>query len=179
LHTPRKLAVMSWITKAEKLLNSIDQSAASVLQQKPDESPLIAPQINIQQSIPRVASTNRMILKTPKKTLKTELDEKWESTSESLSRRSSFSSKHAETVIDKSEPALPLTSSNASLNSFSVERELATAKIMMSELRSENEELKQELESLNQAASSQAKVTEFEEQLCASLLQEKDELLKT
>lgn len=175
---------MSWITKAENLLNKIDQSAANVLQQKEDAAavPIIS---NIsQQQAPKSSAKNILVLKaTPKKaTIKNDADDRWESMSETnVSRRSSLSSKH-ETVIDKGEDQksaqLKESSSNASLNSFSVEKELAATKILASELRSENNELKGELESLMEQVKingSTSKLQELEN-LCATLNEEKNNL---
>lgn len=177
---------MSWIAKAENLLNKIDQSAAVVLQSK-DESPVApVPTVVVQanQNLPKVASSKNILIltkATPKKAVKSELDDRWETMSETMSRRSSFSSKH-ETVIDKNEDQksvhLRESSSNASLNSFSVEKELAATKILASELRSENNELKGELEALMKqvkASGNSMKLQELEN-LCAILMEEKKEM---
>lgn len=175
---------MSWISKAENLLNKIDQSAAVVLQQKDEEKLLgSTPVIAVQQSLPRSQSAkNVMILSktNPKRATKNELDERWETMSESMSRRSSISSKH-DTVIDQSEKSVNLRDSNTSLNSFSVEKELTAAKILASELRSENLELKSELEAMMEQAKNNGnsmKVQELEN-LCAILTEEKRELTNT
>lgn len=165
---------MSWIAKAESLLNKIDQSAAVVLQQKDELVAVSPPQVAEQKP-----STKMILTKsTPKKAAKNELDERWESMSETASRRSSFSSKHSfvETVIDKTEDQksqLKESLSNASLNSFSVEKELAATKILVSELKSENNELKSELEQLKTNGDS-LKIEELEV-LCATLMEEKRE----
>lgn len=175
---------MSWITKAENLLNKIDQSAATVLQQKDEPQNVSIPTVIVQQSIPRVSSSKNILVlskATPKKTSKNDLDDKWETMSETtVSRRSSVSSRHG-TVIDKDEDQKSLmlkeSSSNASLNSFSVEKELTAAKIIASELRSENNELKGELESLMEQMKlngSSTKIQELED-LCAMLTEEKRE----
>lgn len=176
---------MSWIAKAENLLNKIDQSAAVVLQQQKDE-PAVVPTVIVQtnQTLPKVSSSKNMLIltkATPKKPTKTELDDRWESMSETMSRRSSISSKH-DTVIDKNEDQksaqLRESSSNASLNSFSVEKELAATKIIASELRSENNELKGELEALMEqikATGNSMKLQELEN-LCAILMEEKKEM---
>lgn len=171
---------MSWIAKAENLLNKIDQSAANVLQQREEilaDNPAV-----IAQQIPKIPSSrNVMILSkvTPKKVTK---NDEWETKSETnLSRRSSISSKH-ETVIDKSEDQksaqLKESSSNASLNSFSVEKELSDTKILASELRSENNELKGELESLMEQVKVNGNAVKLQEleNLCAVLMEEKKEL---
>lgn len=175
---------MSWIAKAENLLNKIDQSAANVLQQK--EEIISSVVVNNQhQTLPKIPpNKNIMVLSkvTPKKVSKNDLDEKWETMSENnMSRRSSLSSKH-ETVIDKSEDQkcsqLITSSSNASLNSFSVEKELAASKILASELRSENNELKGELELLMEQLKSSGNSTKLQEleNLCSSLTEEKENL---
>jgi hypothetical protein len=176
---------MSWISKAENLLNKIDKSAAIVLQQK-DEPHTPLPAIILPAQIPKIqtAKSNGMILtktaSTPKKVSKNDLD-MWDSISEkTTSRRSSISSKH-DTVIDKSEEhsmQLHESSSTASLNSFSVEKELAATKILASELRSENNELKGELEALMEQVKvngNSMKIQELEE-FCETLMVEKNEL---
>lgn len=174
---------MSWISKAESLLNKIDQSAAIVLHQKPDDaSAQQSTIINIPSSLPRVMSSkNIMILnKTPKKATKS--DAEWESKSDS--RRSSVSSRH-ETVIDKEDSKsmisqnhnIKKSSSNVSLNSFSVEKELAATKILLSELRSENIELKTELDSMMENNNSNSQVNELQK-LIATITEEKEKLIK-
>ena len=174
---------MSWIAKAENLLNKIDQSAAIVLQHKEEIIPTIIVS-NQHQTLPKIPSNkNIMVLSkvTPKKASKNDLDEKWETMSENnMSRRSSLSSKH-ETVIDKSEDQKSsqlMSSSNASLNSFSVEKELAASKIIASELRSENNELKGELELLMEQFKSSGNSTKLQEleNFCSTLTEEKENL---
>lgn len=192
---------MSWLTKAENLLNKIDQSAEHLLKVKDanksdftdghfDQSAehiLNKPSsqaVEISESLPKppIVSKNIMVL-SKKKASKVDLNDKWgdESHSETTSRRSSISSRH-DTIIDKGEDhktsQLKESLSNASLNSFSVEKELVAMKILASELRSENNELKSELE----AAIEQAKLngnlnkTEEVENLCSTLQEEKEEL---
>jgi hypothetical protein len=177
---------MSWITKAENLLNKIDKSAADVLTtpNKKDDAPTsspVTPSVSEQKSIPRNSSSakNIMILQksTPKKATRNELDERWESMSETMSRRSSISSKH-DTVIDQSEKSgLKESLSSASLNSFSVEKELAATKIQASELRSENNELKIEMEALIDQVKNNgnSKVQQLEKEL-EKLTEEKRDL---
>lgn len=181
---------MSWISKAESLLNKIDQSAATVLQQKDESSSPLIPAVVIQQqhsaSLPKVPSSKNILVLskvTPKKATKNDLDERWETMSETaMSRRSSISSKH-DTVIDKGEDLksaqfMKESTSSASLNSFSVEKELTAARIVASELRSENNELKGELESLMEQVKlngNSIKLQELED-LCAMLTEEKKEL---
>lgn len=179
---------MSWIAKAENLLNKIDQSAAVVLQQKdevPSSNP-VAPTFVEQKSLPRNSSAKNIMTlskSTPKKATKNDLDERWESMSETMSRRSSVSSKHDQsTVIDQSEKSVQLkgSSSNASLNSFSVEKELSATKILASELRSENNELKFELDGLMEQVKANGNSTKVQEleNVCAILTEEKRELTK-
>lgn len=177
---------MSWISKAENLLNKFDQSAANVLQQQKDDAngPLLPPPKSSRPP-PKVSSALNLRFH--------ENDDRWESKS-SKSEMSSISSKH-ETVIDSQfdepktssnavdgtsgGPLILKTSSNASLNmSFSVEKELAAAKILAAELRSENQELKGEVESLMdqmKVNSDAMKIQELEE-LCESLMSEKKSL---
>lgn len=177
---------MSWIAKAENLLNKIDKGAATVLQEmkeEPSSLPVVQPVVV--QSLPKTPSSkNVMILSksTPKKASKNESDERWETMSENTqSRRSSISSRH-DTVIDKSEDQksvhLRESSSNASLNSFSVEKELAATKILASELRSENVELKVELESIMEQVKVNGDTMKIQEleNFCAILVEEKKEL---
>lgn len=175
---------MSWISKAENLLNKFDQSAANVLQQQKDDAngPLLPPKSS--RPPPKVSSALNLRFH--------ENDDRWESKS-SKSEMSSISSKH-ETVIDSQfdEPKsssnvvdgtgpliLKTSSSNASLNmSFSVEKELTAAKILAAELRSENQELKGEVESLMdqmKVNGDAMKIQELEE-LCESLMSEKKSL---
>ncbi|CRK98300.1 CLUMA_CG011662, isoform A [Clunio marinus] len=173
---------MSWITKAENLLNKIDQSAAIVLQSKEEVNVPVAPPIVVPAPIPKTPSAkNVMILSrsTPKKAAKSsDVDEKWETMSETNeSRKSSISSKH-DTVIDQKSLQMKESSSNVSLNSFSVEKELTANKILVAELRSENNELKGELEALMEQIKvngNSQKIQELED-LCASLVEEKKEL---
>jgi hypothetical protein len=169
---------MSWITKAENLLNKIDQSAAVVLQQK-DEVPGSTP-VPAVASIPRTSSAKNVLIlsKTPKKAAKIDHDDHWETMSE-RSHRSSVSSRH-DTVVEQSEKSANLkeSSSTASLNSFSVEKELSATKILVSELRSENLDLKSELEVLMEqvkSSGSSSKIQELEN-LCAILTEEKQKL---
>lgn len=172
---------MSWISKAENLLNKIDASAANVLQQQnKDETQILIPN--------QTKSKGIMSLKTtPSRLNKNDIDDKFDSRSETTSRRSSISSKH-DTVIDKSDDhksshsyGMVESSSNASLNiSFSVEKELAATKILVSELRSENHELKGELESLMEQIKvngNAIKIQELED-LCSTLMEEKKSLIE-
>ena len=179
---------MSWISKAENLLNKIDQSAAVVLQQKDENGgssagvqstpPASYPKISSEKQ--KNSSNNILVLSkaTPKKATKAEHDDRWETMSEK-SRRSSVSSKH-DTVIDQSEKStniLKESSSSASLNSFSVEKELTASRLLASELRSENNELKNELEQVKNNGNSM-KIQELEN-LCAILEEEKQRLTET
>lgn len=162
------------------MLNKIDQSAAVVLQQK-EETQAAVPAVT-PTTLPKTSlSKNVLILSktTPKKASnKADVDDKWETMSETNeSRKSSVSSRH-DTVIDQKSIQLRESSSNVSLNSFSVEKELAATKILASELRSENHELKGELESLMEqvkANGNSMKIQELEE-LCSTLMEEKKEL---
>lgn len=175
---------MSWISKAENLLNKIDQSAAVVLQQKDENGgsnvqstpPASFPKISSEKQ--KSSSNNILVLSKPKKATKVEHDDRWETMSE-RSRRSSVSSKH-DTVIDQSEKStnvLKESSSSASLNSFSVEKELTASRLLASELRSENNDLKNELEQVKNNGNSM-KIQELEN-LCAILDEEKQRLTET
>lgn len=174
---------MSWISKAENLLNKIDQSANGLLQQqaKDDSAPLL-----MTKSGSKVNQSSRAALKVSSAASLSfvENEDRWDSKSWK-SEKSSISSKH-ETVIDNQWEnqksfvndgnAMPKTSSNASLNiNFSAEKELAATKILAAELRSENQELKHEMESLidqMKVNGNQMKMQELEE-LCESLIEEK------
>lgn len=177
---------MSWIAKAENLLNKIDKSAGNVLQQKVDAQTLlpeiILPTVQVLKLQP---TKSGMILTktapTPKKASKNDLEDRWETISEKTSsRRSSVSSKH-DTVIDKTEELslhLQESSSTASLNSFSVEKELSASNILASKLRSENIELKGELEALLEQVKVNGNAMKIQEleTLCSVLMEEKKEL---
>jgi chromosome segregation ATPase len=149
---------MSWITKAENLLNNIDQKAASIIQQqqlKPieeGEGENTQKSLSNSQSLPRIPSFSKNMLvlskTTPKKSSKSDHTD-YDSFSEK-----SMSSRH--TVVeneDQDEFAEPIDDGlkkAVSNESFSAEKELATVKILMSELRSENSELKLEVDALNE-----------------------------
>jgi chromosome segregation ATPase len=137
---------MSWISKAESLLNNLDKKAGSVLQaqQKVDEQE--APEILVENKSSLLpASKNILVLKSSaaisKKTSSssTKLDD-WDSVSE----KSIASS--VRTQIDQNEKDHNDRGSAAEV--FSVEKEIASTKILLSEARSENVELKMEVESL-------------------------------
>jgi len=148
---------MSWITKAENLLNNIDQKAASIIQQqqlKPieeGESESTQKSLSNSQSLPRIPSFSKNMLvlskTTPKKSTKSDHTD-YDSFSEK-----SMSSRH--TVVENenddefAEPIDVEVKKTMSNESFSAEKELATVKILMSELRSENDELKLEVDALN------------------------------
>lgn len=156
---------MSWIAKAENLLNKIDQSAAVVLQQKDETQPLVAEEI-IQ---PR-NHKNIMVLSTQKRSPNSDSNDRWDV----MSEQSSTSSKNY-TVIDKTENG----QSDTSLNSFSIEKELASTKVLASELKSENHELKCELAAIMEEAKvsgNSLKIQELE-RLCSTLQEEKEKLI--
>lgn len=176
---------MSWISKAENLLNQIDKSAANVLQQqtKDDSVPLLM----TTKSGSKVNQSSRV--NPPKvpvaSSFRIENEDKWDSKSWKSDEKSSISSRH-ETVIDnqwedqksfiEEGAAMKTSSSNASLNiSFSAEKELAATKILAAELRSENHELKNEMESLIdqiKVNGNAMKIKELED-LCDKLMNEK------
>ena len=199
---------MSWLNKAEGFLNKLDQSAANVLQQKSEENyPINVKHQEINETrittttIPKIPSSkNVMILKTstPKKPVKNGSEQDFSmdrqtNGSDTASRRSSVSSKlDISTVIDKSEDQksttsqsqpfqrLVTSSSNVSLNSFSVEKELSATKIVLSELRSERDELKLELEAVMDQLknnNNQMKLNELED-LCTNMMEEKENMVK-
>lgn len=164
---------MSWITKAESLLNNLDKKAGSVLQhaQKPEEA------IPPQQTLPRTSSFTKNVLvlskSTPKKASSIKLDQQqdWDSVSET-------SAKTQVEINDSNDQFLQMDRS-PSVESFSVEKELATTKILLSEVRSENYELKMEMEALNEQIKSDnnaMKMKELEE-MCALLTDEKRDMI--
>lgn len=169
---------MSWIAKAENLLNNIDQKAASVLQnQKIDNGDLQS-----SQSIPNIPSfsKNMTILSktmgvTKRTSSKTDLD------NDSFSEKS-MSSKLS-TVVDQNEDFLQMKSISeatpAGIESFSAEKELASAKILLSELRIENNELKIEIETLHEQLKANCSTHKFNELESAYsiILEEKKDLV--
>lgn len=178
---------MSWISKAENLLNNIDQKAASLIQQQQQLKPIDEIEIEIppksltsSQSLPRIPSFSKNMLvlskTTPKKSTKSDHTD-YDSFSEK-----SMSSRH--TVLendneDEFQDPIPGELKKAPSNeSFSAEKELATLKILMSELRSENSELKLELEALNEQLKASASVMKNDdlESLLGILTDEKRDL---
>lgn len=170
---------MSWITKAENLLNNIDQKAASLIQQqqvKTTEGSSVESSQKLQstQSLPRIPSLskNMMILtkSTPKKLSRSDLD--YDSYSEK-----SMSSRHTVLENDDPEPFIEMNRAPSS-ESFSVERELTSMKLLVSELKSENSELKMEVESLQEQlkANSSALKNNDLESIVAILTDEKRDL---
>lgn len=177
---------MSWISKAENLLNNIDQKAASLIQQqqlKPIdeiESEVAPKGLTNSQSLPRIPSFSKNMLvlskTTPKKSTKSDHTD-YDSFSEK-----SMSSRH--TVVENdnedefAEPMPGELKKVPSNESFSAEKELATVKILMSELRSENSELKLEAEALNEQLKASASVMKNDdlESLLGILTDEKRDL---
>lgn len=179
---------MSWITKkvleAENLLNNLDKKAGSVLQQtqlKSEESNenngsshLTPPP---QPTLPRNPSISKNILilskSTPKKASSVKLEQQeWDS----MSERTVSSAK---TQIEQNDSFLEIKERAPSVESFSVEKELASAKILLSEMRSENNELKIEIETLHEqlkSNSSAIKIRELEE-VEGMLVDEKRDLM--
>lgn len=197
---------MSWFTdiagKAENLLNKIDQNAASVLKQTngqidddSDASFLLEDNEHSQQSTPIEISMKSnqkslSITKTPERNK--ELLSVNGSTSQaktgsnSNSRRSSISSKSSKaggTVIektiitDKHESSQPQEMRDQNTN---LENELAAAKIVLNEIKSERDELKLEVESLVEQIkneNSQSIIKELQE-TCNKLAQERDSYIE-
>lgn len=171
---------MSWISKAESLLNNLDKKAGSVLQQaqKTDEAPEAE---IIKFSEPKNnSSTPKNILVLSKSAAKktsssaNKLDD-WDSVSEksisSVKTQIENASENDQFFIKDHDRA-------PSMEVFSVEKELATTKILLSEIRSENIELKMEVESLQEQLknnSDSMKLKDFQETM-AVLAEEKRDL---
>lgn len=177
---------MSWITKAESLLNNLDKKAGSVLQQaqKSDEvSNLIEPP---QQILSSNSSFNRnanaLILSksaTPKKTSSCKLEQDWDSVSEnSVKTQVELHDNDSFLQIKDRTPSMEIKE-NSSWESFSVEKELASTKILLSEVRSENIELKMEMEALHEQIKSDNNAMKMKdlEDLCALLTDEKRDFI--
>ncbi|KAG5680899.1 hypothetical protein PVAND_010378 [Polypedilum vanderplanki] len=139
---------MSWITKAESLLNNIDQKAASVLQnqQKNDgcENSQNLPKVQIPSSNKNILVLNKS---TANSTLKRPSSKVSDMDYDSFSEKS-VSSRH--TVVDNQNDEYIYMKDTTQVETFSAEKELASTKIMLSELRIENNELKMEIESLHE-----------------------------
>lgn len=174
---------MSWISKAESLLNNLDKKAGSVLQQTQQKAEEISDHGAARQSpsLPRNPSFSRNMLilskSTPKKASSLKLEQQeWDS----MSERSVSSIK---TQIEQNESdngqILEIKELSPSTETFSVEKELTSAKILLSEVRSENNELKMEIETLHEqlkSNSSAMKIRELEE-VSAMLVDEKRDLM--
>jgi hypothetical protein len=197
---------MSWLVKAESILNKLDQSAGTLLASTgangtEGESLIQKTEIPIENGNEnrRVPPRNNvMVLKssTPKKKKQAiDSDEKIldieTQSQKSQTDASSVISKH-DTIIDKrdnddqsSVASKSMISSTTSLQQstfipFSVEKELSNTKLVMEELKAERNELKLELESLMETMKSnnnQARLVEMED-LCNQLLEEKENLVK-
>uniref|UniRef100_U5EYS1 Putative golgin-84 n=1 Tax=Corethrella appendiculata TaxID=1370023 RepID=U5EYS1_9DIPT len=168
---------MSWLhglaDKAETILNKIDQNAANVLNQSRDEiadveQPLI--EISVTSNKKKhlqLSSSTSSLLRTNNSQIN---NDETKSKSKSSSRRSSFSSKQdtTSTVIDVFEQnpitftAHPTTTTitsatssessnqNTSTNTLSIDQqqELSAMKIMFTQMKSERDELRYELDSV-------------------------------
>ncbi|XP_058062208.1 golgin-84 [Anopheles bellator] len=196
---------MSWLQdlagKAENILTKIDQNAATVLQNRPDDvdgTPLLEVSVTsegpVQTTIkPRsTTKTSHLNVRSPKKLAKPVAYERnnepdadtlsskseRQNFSETSSRRSSINSKKEGTVIDMS--TVVATNPNPAGHEFSycIEKELAATKIILAEVRSERDELKTDLDSAMSQLSNgetEAKLVELES-LCESLVEEKNDL---
>ncbi|XP_070500040.1 golgin-84-like [Chironomus tepperi] len=179
---------MSWITKAENLLNNIDQKAASLIQQqqlKPieeNESENTQKSLSNSQSLPRIPSFSKNMLvlskTTPKKSTRSDQNDYDSFSEKSMSSRHTVVENDNEDEFERSEPIASELKKESSSESFSVEKELATVKILMSELRSENSELKLEVDALNEQLKASASVMKNDdlESLLAILTDEKRDL---
>lgn len=174
---------MSWISKAENLLNNLDKKAGSVLQQTQQKAEEIIDHGTARQSpvLPRNPSFSRNMLilskSTPKKASSLKLDsQEWDSMSERSVSSVKTQIEHKE---DENGQGIEFKELSPSIESFSVEKELTSAKILLSEVRSENNELKMEIESLHEqlkSNSSAMKIRELEE-VSAVLVDEKRDLM--
>lgn len=158
--------------------------------------PTVNTVIKIEDPLPRVSSKNILVLKqgTPSKK-SIDPDDKIQ---ELMNNEADTSSDTQDTVINfyanfnnddvmsnsaTSQPKLRSSSSTVSLNAsqsgyngFNVEKELAATKIVLIELKSERDELRQEVDQLK-SNNNQIKVIELED-LCNQLLEEKENLVK-
>lgn len=193
---------MSWFQdlagKAENILNKIDQNAATVLQVPKAEGDDVdgLQEVTCESSnnvksavIPRVPSKGYLSLSrpsTPKKNTVVNLDEKinlllndgssskseTQKKSDLSSRRSSLNSSKDNTVIEKD-----IQDPNTLFKpNISVEKELEATKIVLSEIKLERDDLKNELESLMEQQNNNKnrnRIVELEE-LCNLLVEEKN-----
>lgn len=172
---------MSWITKAENLLNNLDKKAGSVLQQSQSQKSedVSDNQIhqNLQQNLPKIPSfsKNMLILSkppattSPKKPSSLKLDQDWDSVSENSLKTQIENEPQNDEFLEIKDP----------VEVFSVEKELASTKILLSEYRSENTELKLEMEALQEQLKCNndvMKIKELEE-MYAVLADEKKDLI--
>lgn len=193
---------MSWFQdlagKAENILNKIDQNAATVLQVPKTEGDDVdgLQEVTCESSnnvksaaIPRVPSKGYLSLSrpsTPKKNTVVNLDDKinlllndgssskseTQKKSDLSSRRSSLNSSKDNTVIEKD-----IQDPNTLFKpNISVEKELEATKIVLSEIKLERDDLKNELESLIEQQNNNKnrnRIVELEE-LCNLLVEEKN-----
>ncbi|XP_052866198.1 golgin-84 isoform X1 [Anopheles cruzii] len=193
---------MSWLQdlagRAENILTKIDQNAATVLQNRPDDvDGLLEVSVTsegppIQTTIKPRSITSHLNVRSPKKLAKPVAYERniepdadtlsskseRQNISETSSRRSSINSKKEGTVIDMS--TVVASSPNPAGHEFSycIEKELAATKIILAEVRSERDELKTDLDAAMSQLSNgeaEAKLVELES-LCESLVEEKNDL---
>lgn len=172
---------MSWITKAENLLNNLDKKASNVLQQtqlKSEEAGDSGTTLTFRQSpsLPRNASISKNILILSKSTPKKESleQQEWDSMSER-----SISSIKTQIEHNDNDQYIMIKERVPSVENFSVEKELASTKILLSEMRSENNELRMEIETLHEQLKSNnnaMKIRELEE-VSAVLVDEKRDLM--
>lgn len=155
---------MSWLTdlagKAENILNKIDQNAATVLQQsvstKPSSYPndvLIDIKNEISTPIKRNSSSKKLLLRADPSDVVDDKDS--ENTTDdrrslnSMSRRSSSSRAADEgTVIEVPQMSVSSSLLSSMKGTVGFEQELAAMKIVLSEVKSERDDLKAELESV-------------------------------
>lgn len=171
---------MSWISKAESLLNNLDKKAGSVLQQtQQQKTEEFSDHARQSPSLPRNPSFSRNMLilskSTPKKASSVKLEQQeWDSMSER-----SVSSIKTQIEQNENDNGQILEIKELPVELFSAEKELTSVKILLSEIRSENNELKMEIETLHEqlkSNSSAMKIRELEE-VNAVLVDEKRDLM--
>ncbi len=187
---------MSWFTdlagKAENILNKIDQNAATVLQQSvtnpsttyPDES-LIDYKMETSTSLtpaiqrPMKLSSKKLLLRADPGDTADETSENDNNTPDDRQSVSSLSSSRAAdeggTVIEVPQMSVSPSLLSSMKGKIGFEQELAAMKIVLSEVKSERDDLRAELESI---LNKQSLVAELDAR-CDQLTNENDQLSYT
>lgn len=187
---------MSWLQdlagKAENILTKIDKNAATVLQnpgtrgENGADVELLEPLVEVTSHSPvagdrrtdyggNVATTPKASSRSLRLSTPRGVDNSTTAERQTSSRASSVSSKRDGTVIE----VIPAGEGDVGVEEFpSVEKELATTKIVLAEMKSERDELKIELDnaqSLLSSAEAEANLRELEERY-QSLVDERNDL---